>query len=187
MTERAEAVKAGGQSVTVYGVVAMVLGLLAMVAPAVAGHLIAMILGILVLIGGIVRMAWALQGGHGGRGALRFVIGVLTLLCGVALVANPLFASGVLSIVLAVYFILDGLAEAIAGFTMRPRPGWGWMLVGGVVSMLLGAMIWRQYPLSGAWAMGVLIGVKLFFVGLLMVAAGSAARSAVKAQTGARE
>jgi uncharacterized membrane protein HdeD (DUF308 family) len=105
-----------------------------------------------------------------------FVIGVLTLLCGIALLAHPLFASGVLTILLAVYFVADGISEIAAGFG-RMGDGGGWLLFGGIVSILLGAMIWAQYPLSGAWAMGTLLGIKLFFVGLTMIAGGSAVRS----------
>jgi uncharacterized membrane protein HdeD (DUF308 family) len=104
-------------------------------------------------------------------------IGGLTLLCGIALVANPLFASGVLTILLTVYLILDGIAEIAAGFQLRPQAGWGWLLFGGIVSIWLGLMIWSQFPLSGAWAMGILLGIKLFFIGLIMVAGGSTVRS----------
>lgn len=109
-----------------------------------------------------------------------FAIGLLTLLAGFALLAHPLFASGVLTIMLAVYFILDGIGEIAAGVRLRPADGWGWLLFGGIVSLLLGMMIWRQFPLSGLWAVGILLGIKLFFIGLIMVTAGSAVRSIAK-------
>jgi uncharacterized membrane protein HdeD (DUF308 family) len=96
------------------------------------------------------------------------VIGVLTLLCGIALLGHPLFASGVLTILLAVYFVSDGISEMAAGLG-RMGEGGGWLVLSGIVSLLLGAMIWAQYPLSGAWAMGTLLGIKLFFVGLTMI------------------
>lgn len=57
------------------------------------------------------------------------------------------------------------------------RIGSGWLVFGGIVSIILGVLIWAQYPLSGAWAMGILLGIKLFFVGLAMLAGGSAVRS----------
>jgi uncharacterized membrane protein HdeD (DUF308 family) len=128
------------------------------------------------VVSGIGRMRWAFQFGSLGRGLWMFVIGVLTLLCGIALLAHPLFASGVLTILLAVYFVADGISEIAAGFG-RMGDGGGWLLFGGIVSILLGAMIWAQYPLSGAWAMGTLLGIKLFFVGLTMIAGGSAVRA----------
>jgi uncharacterized membrane protein HdeD (DUF308 family) len=171
-----EAAKAGGKRMTTFGVMAIILGMLAMLAPGLTGISIAMLLGGLVVVSGIVRMMWAFQSGSLGRGLWMLVIGVLTLLCGIALLAHPLFASGVLTILLAVYFVADGISEIAAGFG-RLGDGGGWLLFGGIVSILLGAMIWAQYPLSGAWAMGTLLGIKLFFVGLTMIAGGSAVRA----------
>lgn len=111
------------------------------------------------------------------------LIGVLTLICGVVLVANSLFASGVLTILIALYFIIDGISEIAAAVQHKPLEGWGWLMLGGIVSVLFGLMIWGQYPLSDAWAMGILIGIKLFMVGLIMVTGGSTLRE-MEAQIG---
>ena len=104
-------------------------------------------------------------------------IGGLTLLCGVALVTDPLFLSGVLTIILAVYFLVDGALEVIAAVQKRPSSGWGWLMAGGVLSCMLGMMIWQQFPFSGAWAIGVLLGLKLLFVGMIMIGVGPIVRS----------
>jgi uncharacterized membrane protein HdeD (DUF308 family) len=166
-----------GSRATVFGIVCIVLGILAMMAPGIAGLWVATLLGVLVLLGGILRIVWAFEAGSIGRGLLLFAVGGVTALCGVMLLANPLFASGVLSVLLAVYFFLDGILEIAAGFQFRSRPGWGWLVFGGVVSILLGAVIWAQFPLSGLWAMGILLGIKLFFIGLMLVTAGSVIRA----------
>jgi uncharacterized membrane protein HdeD (DUF308 family) len=172
-----EAAKAGGKSMTVFGVIAIILGIFAMMMPGLTGVWVVYFLGVIVLVAGIVRMIWAFQSGGLGKGLLMFAIGLLTLLAGLTLLANPLFASGVLTVMLAFYFILDGIGEISAGLKLRPADGWGWLLFGGIVSIMLGLMIWRQFPLSGVWAIGILLGIKLFFIGLIMVTAGSAARS----------
>jgi uncharacterized membrane protein HdeD (DUF308 family) len=122
-------------------------------------------------------MFWAFQTGSLGKGVLVFVIGGLTLLAGIALLANPLLASGVLTIVLAIYFVVDGVAEIATAVALPPGPGRGWLLFGGAVSILLGIIIWRQFPLSGVWAIGVLLGIKLLFGGMIMVAGGSTVRA----------
>jgi uncharacterized membrane protein HdeD (DUF308 family) len=182
MNEFQEAAKAGGKNMTFFGVIAIILGILSMMMPGLTGVSVVYLLGVIVLVAGIVRMIWAFQAGSLGRGLLMFAIGLLTLLAGFALLAHPLFASGVLTIMLAVYFILDGIGEIAAGIKVRPADGWGWLLFGGIVSILLGLMIWRQFPLSGLWAVGILLGIKLFFIGLIMVTAGSAVRSIAKKQ-----
>ena len=177
MNDLADAARAGGKNMTVFGVIAIILGVLAMMMPGLIGVSVVYLLGVIVLIAGIMRMIWAFQAGGLGKGLLMFAIGLLTLLVGLALLAHPLFASGILTIMLALYFILDGISEIAAGFQRRPSDGWAWMLFGGIVSILLGMMIWRQFPLSGLWAIGILLGIKLFFVGLIMVMTGSAVRS----------
>jgi uncharacterized membrane protein HdeD (DUF308 family) len=176
MNNLTETAKAGGKRMTAFGVITIILGLLAMLAPGLTGLSIAMLLGGLVVVSGILRMMWAFQSGSLGRGVWMFVIGGLTLLCGIALLANPLFGSGVLTILLAVYFIFDGISEMAVGFG-RLGDGGGWLLFSGIVSLVLGGMMWAQYPLSGAWAMGTLLGIKLFFAGLTMINGGSAVRS----------
>ncbi len=177
MNQFTDVAKAGGKKMTIFGVIAIILGMLAMLTPGLTGLSVIVMLGVLVLVGGIVRIIWAFQAGSLGKGLLMFAIGGLTLLCGIALLANPLFGSAVLTIMLALYFILDGISEVVAGIKLRPGSGWGWMLFGGIVSIWLGIMIWGQFPLSGVWAIGILLGIKLFFVGLIMVMAGSAVRS----------
>lgn len=180
MNEFADAAKAGGNKMTIYGVIAIILGILAMMAPVLTGMWVIILVGVFVLIGGIVRILWALQAGSLGKGLPMFAIGGLTLLCGIVLLAHPLFASGVLTVLLALYFVLDGISEIVASVRLRPGSGWGWMLFGGIVSFWLGIIIWRQFPLSGVWAIGILLGIKLFFVGLIMLKGGSAVRSMAK-------
>jgi len=180
MNEFADAAKAGGNRMTLFGVIAIILGILAMLAPVLTGMWVIILVGVLVLIGGIVRIIWAFQAGSLGKGLPMFAIGGLTLLCGIVLLAHPLFASGILTILLALYFVLDGISEIVAGVRLRPGSGWGWMLFAGIVSIWLGIIIWGQFPLSGVWAIGILLGIKLFFVGLIMLKGGSAVRSTAK-------
>ena len=179
MSEITNAAATGGRNMKLFGIITIILGILAIASPLIVGLSVALLVGLFVVAGGIARMIWAFRTGSLGKGLLTFAIGGLTLLCGVALVTHPLFASGVLTIILAVYFVLDGVFEVAAAIRMRPSSGWGWLLVCGVISFLLGLMIWQQFPLSGAWAIGILLGFKLLLVGMTMIGVGSIARSNV--------
>ena len=181
MNDSTDAVGKGGMGITTLGVAMMILGVLVMLAPILVGFSLLWILGLLVVAAGLVRMVWAFRTGSLGKGVLAFALGVLTLLCGIALLANPYLASGVLTIVLAIYLVVDGAAEVGAAFKQPRGSGRGWLLFGGVVSIVLGIMIWRQFPLSGVWAIGVLLGIKLLFCGMIMVAAGSTVHAAAAA------
>ena len=122
MHEFADAAKAGGRNTTIFGVIAIMLGILAMLTPGLTGISVVLIVGVFVVAGGIVRMIWAFKAGSLGKGLLMFAIGGLTLLCGLALVANPLFGTGFLTIVLAAYFVIDGIFETVGGSRLRPEP-----------------------------------------------------------------
>ena len=178
MSDAADVIAKGGKNAKILGIIAIILGFLAMLAPGLTGVSVAIVVGALAVVAGILRMIWAFSAGSLGKGVLVFVIGVLTLLCGLVLLGNPLFATGVLTLLLAAYFIVDGITELIAGF--RVSVGRGWLVFGGIVSILLGILIWAQFPLSGAWAIGILVGVKLLMVGMIMVTAGSAAQSVAR-------
>lgn len=174
-----DAAKAGSR-MTMLGGLTIVLGVLAMVAPMLTGFSLVFLLGALVIIAGFMRMVWAFQAGSLGKGLLVFALGCLTLLCGVALVANPLFASVAVTLILTIYFIADGAAEVAAGFGRRPASGWVWLVLGGLVSIVLGVMIWRQSPLAGVWVLGLFVGIKLVFAGIMMLTLGGAVKAVTK-------
>jgi uncharacterized membrane protein HdeD (DUF308 family) len=175
--ELAGAVKQGGGRMTIFGVITILLGVGAMSAPLVPGLVIAKIIGFVLLAAGVARMIWAFSSDSFGQGVLKFAIGGLTLLCGLAIVGRPFFALASITIILAFYFIIDGIFEVMASLRLKPESGWGFLLFGGVVSLALGVMIWRDFPTSAAWVVGVFVGIKLLFAGLAMVTVGSAVRA----------
>ena len=175
-----DAVRKRGKHATILGVITMLLGIFAMATPLLVGMSVAWIVGILVFLGGVSRLIWAFKAETTGRGIFMFIVGVLTMLAGGAMLANPLFMAGVLTIVLAVYLVFDGIGEIIMAFEIKPLSGWGMVLFAGIVSLLLGIAIWRQFPLSGPWAIGLILGIKLFLAGLMMLMLGATAREVAK-------
>jgi len=162
------------------GIILMVLGVLAIGAPLAVGTSIILFVGILMIVGGIVRLVWAAKAPKGGDRNLWFVIGGLMAVCGIVMLARPGIASGVLTILLAVYFIADGLFEIVGAFRVKPTKGWTWLLFSGALSFVLGVLIWQQFPISGALAIGVFLGIKLILAGLMMVTVGATPRSMAK-------
>jgi uncharacterized membrane protein HdeD (DUF308 family) len=109
---------------------------------------------------------------------LAVVGGLLAIIAGATVIAHPLFGLKFLTLLLIIFFVMDGIARSVLALQMRPTPGWGWQMFTGIVTLLLAAMIWRQWPVSGAWAIGVLVGVQILLVGWAHVALGLAARAA---------
>ena len=176
-----DAVKKDSTALLILGIVTVVLGSLAMMSPMITGVAVALMVGILLIGGGIMRTIFAFKCKSWGAGILVFLLGILTLFVGLYMVSMPGVALATLTLFLAAYFVVDGIFEIVEAFDLKPIQGWGWMLVGGVVSILLGVMIWRQWPVSGAWAIGILVGIKLIFAGWAMVGIGVAGRSAAGA------
>jgi len=173
----ANAVKKDSTALVVLGIVTVILGVLAMMAPLMTGVTVALLLGILLIAAGITRTIFAFKAKSWGKGILAFVLGLLTLLVGLYMIARPGVALATLTLVLAAYFFVDGIFEIFEAFDLKPLKGWGWMLFGGIVSIILGIMIWRGWPGSSVLVIGILVGIKLIFAGWAMVGIGAAGRS----------
>ena len=162
------------------GVALTIFGILAIMAPLFTGAAVTILVGVLMIAAGITRGVFAFRAQSFGKGALAFLLGAIIAFGGVLLLARPLIGLASLTAVLAVFFFADGIMEAVYAFQLRPVKGWGWLLFSGIVSGLLGFLIMYQWPVSGAWAIGVLVGVRLIFTGWSVIALGSFARSAVE-------
>jgi len=178
--ERSELQKASN-NVRILGMITILFGVLAIAMPWITGQSVLLLIGILVAAGGVSRMIWAFRASTLGRGVLVFLIGVLTLLAGIAVISHPLLTSAVLTIMLAVYFLADGFSELLTAFALPSgRPGKGWLVFDGLVTLILGVMIFSGFPLAGTFAIGVLLGIKLLLAGTTMLTLGAAARSALR-------
>ena len=172
-----EKIKENATGAILLGALTAFMGAVLLAGPVLVGLSIASIVGFVVVIAGVSQLVFAFKAGEG---FWPYVGGVLTLLIGAYLVGNPVLASGVLTIMLAIYFLASGISEILLSFQIKPVSGWGWTLFTGILSVLLGFMIWGQFPFSGAMAVGVLLGIKLLFSGVTAVALGFVARSATK-------
>lgn len=173
--------KAGGKF-TVMAWLAIIFGVLAIMMPWVAGESILLLVGLLVIAAGLLRMIWAFQAGSLGKGILVFLIGALTLVAGVIVISHPLLTSAVLTIMLAVYFLIDGLSELFAAFSLSQ--GRGWLLFDAIVTIALGVLLFLGFPIAGTVAIGVFLGIKLLFVGITMLTLKTAVKSAAHKLTG---
>ena len=93
---------------------------------------------------------------------------------------KPLF-DGMASItmVLAVYLFVDGIMAVVAGFQAKPMKGWGWVVFSGVAAIVLGVLIWKEWPGSAQWVVGLLVGIRLITAGWSMMMLGGMTEAAV--------
>ncbi len=166
------------------GVIELIVGIVAIGSPLVTGVAIAFMIGSIFVLAGIVRMISVLKAGSFGAGLLAFLGGLLALAAGLVMLSRPGAGLAFLTWMLVIYFVVDGIARTALGFRMKGEPGSGWEIFGGIVSVVLGVLVYVKWPLSGAWAIGTLVGIHLIISGWTVIGIGMAARGVVK---GAKE
>ena len=176
MTESTQPIKKASGAITVWGVLTIILGFLAMGSPLVTGLAMAVMIGIAMIFAGVAQTIYAFQAGSVGRGFLRLLFGGITVLAGMAIIGQPGMALATLTLFLAIYFVVDGLTIIFTSTAVASGQGKGWVIFNGIITLILGLMIWRGWPVSGAWAIGILVGVRLIFSGMTMLALGSVGR-----------
>lgn len=168
-----EAVKKNSGVVITTGLIVLLMGVLAIASPLVAGFSVALMVGIMFIIGGIGQLVFAIKTD---KGLLTSILGILTLFVGGYMVSNLGVALASLTVFLAIYLVASGFIETFLAMQVRPIKGWGWAMFSGIISVILGAMIWNQFPSSELWAVGLIMGVRLFFSGWMLVMFGFASR-----------
>jgi uncharacterized membrane protein HdeD (DUF308 family) len=162
------------------GIVLIVLGILAISDYFFATWLTVLLLGGFVLVAGGVQIAAAFGSRRWAGFFLHLLAGALYLALGFLMVARPERAAIGLTLLLAVLFLGSGLARIISALSHRFH-NWGWVLLNGVIDLILGVMIWMEWPGSGLWVIGLLVGIDLLFNGWSCIMLALAIRGATAA------
>lgn len=146
------------------GIGLIVLGTLALGSAFFASVVAVVYLGLLLLAGGIVQTISAFWAGKWSGFLLSIFIGLLYMVAGVFIIGHPVESTLDLTLMLAFLFIVSGVFRIVTALMIR-FPLWGWPLLNGVISVLLGVMIYKQWPASGLWVIGLFIGIEMIFNG----------------------
>jgi uncharacterized membrane protein HdeD (DUF308 family) len=146
------------------GAILIIVGTIAVGMPLVASLATAVTFGALLLVGGIAQLAGAFWTRDWSGFFLSLLMGVLYFVLGLFFVRDPGDASLAMTLLLACVLMVGGLFRII-GSAMYRFPYWGWTLVGGIINLVLGIMIWQQWPDSGLWVIGLFVGIDLIFTG----------------------
>lgn len=179
MSDLSDIARAPSRIGTGWGFAVVLLGILAMMAPFISGVAVTSLVAVAITAAGIAMTVYAFKAGSFGKGLLQFLFGGITILFGIAMFVTPLRSMFGLTGLLMAYFVVDGLFAIFSGVRGRPQPGWGWMIVSGVASVVLAVLLWRQWPASGAYAVGMLVGIRLIFSGWSIAMLGMLGDAAV--------
>jgi uncharacterized membrane protein HdeD (DUF308 family) len=158
----------------ILGTVLAILGMVALSAPLITAIAVTAVLGLVLIVGGILHAvhAFALDGAR--TVILGIVLSVFYILVGFFLMRNPISSVLTMTLLLGIFFVVSGIVK-IAQSAQRQYHVlgvWGWYLFSGIVSLILGALIWSHWPSSAIWAIGLLLGIDLIVTGFSLIAFG---------------
>ena len=157
----------------VLGIALIVLGTILLGSPVIATLATVTAIGVLILLGGGIEAVGAFWCQEWSGFFLALLSGILGIVVGLMLLANPIQGGITLTILLASFLFVGGIFKAVASIAHRFE-GWGWLLLSGVIDVVIGVMIWRELPMSGLTIIGVLVGISLIFRGVSWLMVGFA-------------
>jgi uncharacterized membrane protein HdeD (DUF308 family) len=158
------------------GIVQLVLGIIAwfdVIAFTIAGVIF---IGALLLVAGIFQIVHSFMDREWGGFALHLLIGILYVVGGFLLMNDPLPGALVITIFVAAALVIGGVLRIAMAVQHRHMPGWGLLLFGGIISVVVGVLLYLTLPWSGLWVVGTLIAVELVFHGVSWIQFGLALR-----------
>ena len=158
------------------GLVAVVVGFLAIGSTFVATLASVKVFGWILIIAGATEVVHALLGRHSRGLAIHLLAAAMYLLVGLFILEDPVQAAAVITLVMAASFLVGGVLRAIFSIAVR-FPSWPWVFLNGIVDIVLGVMIWNRWPESSLWVIGLFVGIDLIFHGWSWIILAMSVRS----------
>ena len=161
------------------GIVLVVLGILAILVPPVATITFTFFIGWLFLIMGIMGLITTFWARHAPGFWWSLLSAVLAIAAGIVLLINPFSGAFTLTLLLIVFFIIEGVLSIMYALEHKKELSgrWGWMLASGIIDLILAAIILIGLPGTAAWALGLLVGINMLFGGSALIAMALHART----------
>ncbi len=152
------------------GIAFLVLGTIALAYTVFTTLASVFVFGVALFIGGIFQTVHAFKTSASKWSGflLDLLVGVLYVVTGLLMAVHPLAGAQSLTLLLAAFFLVMGLFRTMGAVILQP-PSWGWLLVSGIVTLLLGIFVWIQWPESALWVIGTLVAIDMIFNGVWLV------------------
>jgi uncharacterized membrane protein HdeD (DUF308 family) len=157
----------------VLGILLIVGGTVAIVYPVLSSVAAVVVLGMALLVSGVASIVASFWAGKWSAMLLQLLVGIFYVVTGYIIMDTPIASTVSLTLFLAAMFIVVGILRAAAALAIR-FPQWGWALLSGLLTTLVGLLIYKNLPETAFWAIGTLIGIDLLFAGWYWVMLGVA-------------
>jgi len=155
-------------------------GILALIYPIVSSVAVVLFLGWILIISGIVQGISLIGAQNVPNFWLQLISVALSVIVGVLFVRHPGEGLLTLTLLLIVFFMVEGISKLIFALTIRPFPNWGWVLASGIIGILLSFYLWSSLPITAVWLLGMLLGIQLICEGAALGYFGVAFASELK-------
>lgn len=159
-----------------FGIALVLIGALAMSAAVFTTLLTIVLIGSLLLVAGIVQSISSIWAHKWSGGFQSLLAGILYSVLGIVILLHPSVTALTITLLLIILYIIGGLVKIAAALT-TPFQQRGLILFSGIISVVLGGLIWAQWPVSGLWVIGLFIGIDLVIVGLTWISLALTARN----------
>jgi uncharacterized membrane protein HdeD (DUF308 family) len=166
----------GSGGAIAWAVLLIVFGFLAIALPLGTSLGVVLIVAWLAIFSGATQFIHAFQSKGAGSTVWKLLVAVAYLIAGIYFLMHPLLGVASFTLALAIFFVAEGVMDLVAYSQTRSIEGSGWILFDGIVTLILGVMVWRQWPISSAWVIGTLVGISMIMTGATRLSISLAAR-----------
>lgn len=149
----------------VQGVILLLAGILAVLYPVVSSVAVVTLLGWLLIVSGLAQAISLLGTRQAPHFWLQVISVALAVLIGLLFVTDTGQSLVALTLLLIVFFMIEGISKIVMALTIRPLPQWGWLFLSGLVGIVLSVLLWASMPVTALWLIGLMLGVQLISVG----------------------
>jgi len=149
-----------------WGILMFVCGILAISLPLASSIGIVILLAWLILFVGISHLIFAFHSHSVGGFLWQVLVALIYGAAAIYMLMNPLLGVLSLTLLLAIFLLVEGILELVLYFRIRRVRHGGWVLFDGIVTLILGILIWAHWPSSAVWVIGTLVGISLIFSGI---------------------
>lgn len=174
LADAIEALRAKRGWIIALGIVSLIAGFVALGSVVLATLAAVVVVGAMMIVSGVTEIINAFRVKAWSKSLLWGLLGALYVVAGVIVLNNPFVAAKLLTLILAGAMLASGAMRIYLAFQMKEGSPWVWVAFSGVMTILLGAVLLAGWPISGFYALGMLLGVDLIFSGMGWLAMGLA-------------
>ena len=168
----AEPLRAKSGWIVALGIVYLIAGAVALSSVAMATAVSVFLVGVMMVVAGVAEVINALQVKSWGKFVLWLLLGALYVVAGILTFENPLLAAKMLTLLLGASLIASGVVKIMLAFGMKAGSSWGVVVLSGIVTLLVGAVIVSQWPVNSLYILGIFLAVDLIFSGVGWISIG---------------